>query len=207
MKSWFPIGANLWALGLLVLAPIALADAMASLAERLDALGSYAADFTQEVRGAQGQVLESSSGQVRVLRPNFKWVVEAPYPQIIVADEEYLRVYDPDLEQVTLRPLDEALTDTPISLLTGERVRLADHFSVRDQPGEAGVFVLTPLGEDSLYAQIRIAFAGADLVWLAIVDHLGQLTEIEFTPAPDSTVIQSDEFTLTLPPGTDVIGG
>jgi outer membrane lipoprotein carrier protein len=211
VKYWFQIGVNHYAFALLCSAavfcsPGAFADAAASLAEKLTAMGTFAADFSQEVRGDQGQILEQSSGHVRVLRPKFKWVVVAPYAQIIVADEEYLRVFDPDLEQVTLRPIAEALTDTPISLLTQEQVELTQHFAVRAGVA-AGAFVLTPLAPDSLYAEIHLTFAGRSLVWLAIVDHLGQLTEIQFTPAPESTVIQSDDFVLTLPPGTDVIGG
>jgi outer membrane lipoprotein carrier protein len=206
VKYWFQTGVKLWTIGLLAWVPAGFADATDSLTERLAGMESYAADFTQQVRGAQGQVIERSSGLVRIVRPNFKWLVDTPYPQVIVADGEYLRVYDPDLEQVTLRPLEEALTDTPISLLTQDEVELTQHFAVR--AGEdSDTYVLTPLSADSMYAEIHIAFAGANLVWLAIVDHLGQLTEIEFIPAADTTVIQSDEFLLTLPPGTDVIGG
>ena len=49
-----------------------------ALAARLQALALYAADFTQTVYGTRGEVLETSEGQVRLRRPDFKWVVDEP---------------------------------------------------------------------------------------------------------------------------------
>ncbi len=190
------------------LASSAFADARQALSERLDHLSSYAADFSQEIRGAQGQVLERSNGQIFLRRPQFKWVVDQPYPQVIVTEGDELKVYDPDLEQLTIRPLSEALKDTPISVLTQSGVVLGDEFQVVEVSDDFGVtYILTPNSADTLYAEIRLQFAADTLVGLSILDHLGQFTEILFTPAPESTVIQSSEFQLTVPPGTDVIGG
>lgn len=184
------------------------ADARQTLSDRLDTLAEYAADFSQEIRGAQGQVLERSTGQIFILRPQFKWVVDHPYPQVIVTEGDFLKVYDPDLEQLTVRPLSEALTDTPVSLLTQKGVVLGDEFQVVEVADELGAsYILSPNSPDTLYAEIRLHFSADTLVALAILDHLGQFTEILFTPAPQSTVIQSAEFQLSVPPGTDVIGG
>ena len=186
----------------------AVADARQTLSDRLDALAEYAADFSQEIRGAQGQVIERSTGQIFLRRPQFKWVVDHPYPQVIVTEGDFLKVYDPDLEQLTIRPLSEALTNTPVSLLTGQGVVLGDEFQVVEVADELGAsYILSPNSADTLYAEIRLHFSADTLVGLAIRDHLGQFTEILFTPAPPSTVIQSAEFQLSVPPGTDVIGG
>jgi outer membrane lipoprotein carrier protein len=212
VKFWSRIAASA-ALGLaLTLASLgdvsAQADARQALAQRLDALVEYAADFSQEIRGAQGQVLERSTGQIFLLRPQFKWIVNHPYPQVIVTEGDVLKVYDPDLEQLTIRPLSEALTDTPVSLLTQQGVVLGDEFQVTEVTDDFGAsYILSPNSPDTLYAEIRLHFSAETLIGLAIVDHLGQFTEILFTPAPESTVIQSTEFQLSVPPGTDVIGG
>ena len=138
----------------------------------------------------------------------FKWVVDDPYPQIIVTEGDVLKVYDPDLEQLTIRPLSDALNDTPVSLLTQEDVVLGDSFSViriTDLQGES--FVITPRSEDSLYAEIRLSFSAQSLASLEILDHFGQFTKIRFEVEPRTTVLQSSDFTLEVPPGTDVIGG
>jgi outer membrane lipoprotein carrier protein len=189
------------------------------LSARIAALDDYAATFQQAIADTRGRILEESTGYVLLKRPDFKWVVDDPYPQVIVTEGETLKVYDPDLEQLTLKPLDEALTDTPISLLLREDVALSDDFDIvrvadlpppeRDPDAGAAsteTFLVTPRAEDSLFAEIRIAFSADGLSSLGILDHLGQYTEIRFQADPDR-VIQSADFELEVPPGTDVIGG
>ncbi|MEZ5561071.1 MAG: outer membrane lipoprotein chaperone LolA [Pseudomonadales bacterium] len=196
-------------------------DARAALAERLNSVRTYQASFTQQVFGARGQVLELSEGQVWLQRPQFKWVVKDPYPQVIVTDDDHLKIYDPDLEQLTVRDLDEALEDTPISLLTRDIVEIGDRFSVTRLPeatppgaesaqgggGDRAAFEIRPLTDDALYRSISLYFDTPGLVMLGILDHLGQRTEIYFSPEPATSVIESSVFQLDVPPGTDVVGG
>lgn len=190
------------------------------LAARLTVLDQYAATFTQAIAGSQGQIIEQSTGYVRLLRPMFKWVVDDPYPQVILTEGDVLKVYDPDLEQLTVRPLNDALKDTPVSVLTRREVVLGDDFMVFRLPGEdlevaagqgapkgaAETYVVAPKGEDSLYAEIRLVFSATTLIGLGILDHFGQYTEIRFDPDPDA-VLTSADFHLEIPPDTDVIGG
>jgi outer membrane lipoprotein carrier protein len=185
------------------------ADRDAQLLEiRLQELATYSASFTQDIQGARGQLLERSSGRVSVLRPAFRWQVDDPYPQIIVADQALLKIYDPDLEQLTIRPMDEALKDTPISLLSRDAIALNGDFVITRVAEEQGeMFIVVPRSDETLYAEIRLQFSSEHLVGLGILDHLGQYTQISFTPDADSTVIQSSDFQLEVPPGTDVIGG
>lgn len=181
----------------------------AALTKRLESLESFAASFMQAIAGTRGQIIEQSTGYVLLERPNFKWVVDDPYPQVIVTEGDTLKVYDPDLEQLTIRPLAEAITDTPISLLTSTEIDLGEKFQVIRLPiEEEGVdsYVISPRGEESLFAEIRLTFSSLGLDSLGIVDHLGQYTEIRFEVDPDR-VIQSADFELDVPPETDVIGG
>lgn len=179
----------------------------AQLAARLQGMGRFAATFTQAIAGSRGQVLEESTGYVLLDRPKFKWVVDDPYPQVIVTEGDMLKVYDPDLEQLTIRPLESALKDTPISLLTRDSVDLSRDFLVLKVPEEAAeTYVVSPVGDDTLFAEIRLAFSAAGLSSLGILDHLGQYTEIRFRADPNR-VIQSADFELEVPPDTDVIGG
>lgn len=178
-----------------------------ALAERLQTLERYAADFTQTVFGVRGEVLEESEGYVRLDRPRFKWVVKDPYPQVLVTEGDTLKLYDPDLEQLTVRPLAEALEDTPVSLLTRDAVELGERFQVMhidDTGGDS--FVIEPTAEETLYREIVLHFGAEGLTGLDILDHLGQRTEIRFQPQPPAD-FDADTFTLEVPPGTDVIGG
>ena len=168
--------------------PDAVWNDAAALSARLEALDSFAATFTQAIAGNRGQILEESTGYVLLARPDFKWVVNDPYPQVITTEGDLLKVYDPDLEQLSIRPLSDALTDTPISLLTSAEVDLGEHFNVIRLPVEADgidTYVVTPTGEESLFAEIRLTFSAAGLDALGIVDHLGQFTEIRFQVDPD----------------------
>lgn len=210
-KTFYALCAGL----LLGLAPLAAAgggdDPFApdrqALTERLQDVAEFTADFTQTVFGVRGEVLETSEGHVRLQRPRFKWVVDDPYPQVLVTEGDELKLYDPDLEQLTLRPLEEALQDTPVSLLTRDGVELTDDFHVmRIGDGSGDSFVIEPTADDTLYREILLHFDQAGLTGLDILDHLGQRTEIRFQADPD--VVMNDEtFTLEVPPGTDVIGG
>lgn len=191
-----------------LLPAFAAADARESLAARLAQMQTFVAEFSQEIRGAQGQILERSTGRFVLDRPQFKWEVDHPYPQTVVTEGDQLKVYDADLEQLTIRPLAEALDDTPVSLLTRDDVALGDEFQVMEVSDELGSsYILTPHAADTLYAEIRLHFSADGLDALAITDHLGQFTEILFTTLAEAPVIQSSEFQLVVPPGTDVIGG
>ena len=214
MGAWPRLVLTLSGLVLALAAPVRaeqIADPFAAdrqaLSERLQEVETYAADFTQTVFGVRGEVLEQSEGQVRLDRPRFKWVVNEPYPQVLVTEGDKLKLYDPDLEQLTVRPLAEALEDTPVSLLTRDAVQLEKSFEVMhiaDADGDS--FVIEPTAQDTLYREIVLHFAKQGLTGLDILDHLGQRTEIRFQP--DKTAnIDPDTFTLVVPPGTDVVGG
>lgn len=212
MTSWFrsgtsgaarpPLACSLCLCAAVLLGPLpAWADAGAELLGRIDALGHLAADFTQDQYGPSGELLEQATGQVRLLRPKFRWEVTSPYPQVIVADADELSVYDPDLEQVVVRPIDEALADTPLALLTRSTLALNADYQV-SRLGE-GAFSLRPRSDDALIAEVVLAFAGDQLQELIIRDSLGHRTDIAFSRFQDASVIESADFTLDLPLGVE----
>jgi len=83
-------------------------------------LQSLRADFIQRVFDEQARVMQTSSGQMLMQKPGrFRWDYRTPAEQIIVADGERLWAYDVDLAQVTVRKLDQALSSTPLALLSG----------------------------------------------------------------------------------------
>ncbi len=180
----------------------AWSDVRQDLSSRLGELHFLAADFTQRLEDAQGRVIEESSGRVRLLPPNFRWEVTEPHVQVLVATEDELRVYDPDLEQVTIRPLADVLEDTPLALLTQGTAVLGDNYDVARLDGER--FSVRPRAPDALFDELVLTFGEAGLVGLGINDHLGQRTIIRFHRFQDASVIQSADFQLNLPPGTDV---
>lgn len=196
MKYWFLIAVScVWAQ--------AWAGAREDLGLRLQGLEHLAAEFTQRLEGPRGELLEESTGWVRLRPPRFRWEVTEPYSQVLVASGDELRLYDPDLEQVTVRPLAEVLDDTPLALLTRGTVVLGDEYDI-DMLG-SDRFSVRPRSEEALFAEIVLEFGTPGLIGIVVFDHLGQTTIIRFHGFQDASVIQSADFELNVPPGTDVL--
>jgi len=205
VKYWFQIASSA-VLGFA--ASLNAADAADSLQTRLVHLDGIVADFTQEITDAQGYVIEEANGTLHLAKPRFRWQIEAPFAQIILADGDHIQVYDPDLEQVTERDIDGALDQAPLALLTQQALALRDHFVVeRYDSGQRDRYVLQPVSDDALFQRLEIEFAGERLDTLAIYDHAGQQTRIRFTDYASAQVIQSSTFELEYPPGTDFVRG
>lgn len=184
------------------LAAPTLGDPRSELQQRLDALGHLAADFTQSQYGTRGELLERAVGRVRLARPKFRWELIEPYQQIIVADGETLKVYDPDLEQVSVRPIEEALRDAPLAVLTGSDATLSAEYDVARVERER--YSLRPLADDALIAEIILAFDRSRLTRIAIRDPLGQRTDIRLKRFEDASAVHASDFELNLPDGVEV---
>ena len=192
----------------LIISVTARADAAAELAERLEAVQVLQADFTQTVIGPRYEVMQNAAGQLTVARPNrFKWVLQAPYSQVIVTAGDALYVYDPDLDQVIVMNLAEALDGTPALVLAGTLADIRAHFEVFRLPDDdLDRFLLTPRSQSSLYAELRMGFAGERLVDMEIRDSLGQRTEVKLTRVTLNGPLDASEFEFQIPEGADVIG-
>ena len=210
-----PIGAPTrnWA-GALVLVVAASPTAADGerLAALLDAMSSYRADFEQTVASQFGEVLQTATGTMHLERPGrLRWRVDEPYPQLVVADGEHVWIYDPDLEQVTVRPFEETVEGTPAMFLTDTGM-LEQNFRVRlDSPTGESVkrFVLSPRDPQSrsLFRTITLTFSAEGLLTqLDIVDDLDQKTRMVFRHGQANPVLESGLFEFEVPAGVDVIG-
>ena len=174
----------------------------------LKGLDGLQAQFRQTLSDRSGQQLEEASGTLAVSRPDrFRWDYRDPYQQVIVADGARIWIYDRDLEQVTVRKLDETLSATPAMLLSG-RSNLADNFSVTQASREGAVdwIRMEPRREDTDFKWVRLGFEGAVLKYMQLADKLGQTTSLEFSNVERNPPLDPSRFTFTVPPGADVIG-
>ena len=142
-------------------------------------------------------------------RPDrFRWVYEQPFRQEIVADGRRLWVYDPDLLQVVVRPLRQALGETPALLLAGE-ARLEARFAVTALPPEDGVewVRLRPRGgEEAGFQRVDLGFGPRGLAAMRLVDALGQETRLVFSALRVNPPLGEEAFRFTPPEGVDVVG-
>lgn len=185
-----------------------LSAATRRLEQFLDGLQTLEATFTQLLTDRSGQTLEESSGVLAIRRPDrFRWDYREPYEQTIVADGSRIWLYDPDLEQVTVRKLDETLAGTPAMLLSG-RGKLTDNFTVTDVTTDGAVqwIRMEPKRGDTDFKWVRLGFEGNVLRFMQLADKLGQTTELEFSKVERNAPLDPSRFTFTIPPGAEVIG-
>jgi outer membrane lipoprotein carrier protein len=193
--------------GAAIAAPVLEASA-ASLSARLARLQHLHARFEQSLIDGRGVLLQRANGEFWAERPDrFRWETEAPFPEVLVGDGTTLWLWDPDLEQVTVRPYDERLRATPARLLSGAAETLVDGFEVTllEEDGGAAAYALEPLGAEGLFDRLEIAFEADLPVRLVIHDGLGQRTEVRLLDVETRVPAAADLFRFEIPPGADVI--
>lgn len=164
--------------------------------------------FTQTVTDKNGRVVQTVSGQFDLARPGrFRWSVEKPYKQLLVGDGVKVWVFDPDLNQVVVRTIGDALGASPAALLAG-KADVESAFGWKDQPMADGLDWLsaTPLVKESTFSEIRLGFDPKGLVALELFDAFGQKSVVRFTAFERNPKLAPELFRFTPPPGADVIG-
>ena len=165
-------------------------------------------EFTQVVVDRNGKVLRQSSGTFSLARPGkFRWTYAKPYSQLLVGDGEKVWVYDADLNQVTVRPMDKALSATPAALLSGSQ-EFEKIFTIDELPPADGLAWLAakPRGADSGLESAKLGFKAGTLEKLEFVDSFGQTTTISVSKLEKNPQLAGDTFKFTPPKGADVIG-
>ncbi|MGD2112920.1 MAG: outer membrane lipoprotein chaperone LolA [Gammaproteobacteria bacterium] len=167
-------------------------------------LSTLEADFEQQVVDSGARTVQSSRGQLWIMRPGrFRWDYLAPYKQQLVADGERVWSYDEDLEQVTVQAADEVLTATPAMLLSGNRP-LDEVFTFEElAPNRVR---LTPRTDDSNITSLMLAFAGGLLTRIEARDTFGNTTTFRFTNLVRNPTLDQQIFRFEPPPGADVVG-
>lgn len=199
-------------LALLALLATPYSGHASSAREALDAfargLTTLDGRFEQQVIAQNGNVIESSTGSVAVRAPRqFRWEYESPFPQLIVADGDNVWIFDPDLEQVTVRAqaLEEARS--PLTVLT-DLAQLDVDYRVSPLPDADGLswLRLEPKSADAPFRHCDLGFDGEGFARMVLVDQLGQRNEIRFSSWRRNAAIDAALFRFDPPPGVDVVG-
>ena len=117
---------------------------------------NFSAEFKQTLTDQEGTPTSAVFGEFAVDGPDtFYWRTNAPFSQLIVADGEVLWVYDEDLSQVQVRPLDDTLKASPAYVLGASAIELSQNFKVESQKAEMStLYTLTPYSEDDAMQQM-----------------------------------------------------
>jgi outer membrane lipoprotein carrier protein len=163
--------------------------------------------FAQSVAGKSGRKPQQSAGFFAFARPGkFRWSYEKPYQQLLVSDGHKLWSYDPDLNQVTVRKLGQALGSSPAGLLSGDS--LEDNFVLKDGGTVDGFeFVdATPKAQDGTFERVRIGFKEKLPRVMEVRDNFGQTTTLLLNQFEVNAALSADVFRFTPPKGADVVG-
>jgi outer membrane lipoprotein carrier protein len=183
----------------------------------LSGLKSLRAQFTQTIKDAQGHQTDQTSGELLVLRPGrFRWeshdipaTGSAPTDsgQVLIADGRNVWFYDRDLQQVTVKPVDAALSATPLMLLSGG-AEVRNAFEISDAGAKEGLswVRVKPRSKDADFRQAVLGFAGGELKQMILEDKLGQDATLVFSRSERNAPVAVAEVTFTTPKGVDVIG-
>jgi outer membrane lipoprotein carrier protein len=167
---------------------------------------SLTADFKQVVINEAGNPVQTSNGVFLLQRPGkFRWDYEKPFQQQIVANSGKVWFFDKDLEQVTIKKLDESLGSTPALLLSGD-IALEENFIMEKQGVEDDMqwIKLLPKSQESSFKYITIGLKKGSLGGMELSDNFGQLTRIYFSNVIINPPIKQTLFQFQAPKGADV---
>jgi outer membrane lipoprotein carrier protein len=172
----------------------------------LQASKSLTADFKQVLINEAGNPYQTSYGVFYLQRPGkFRWDYLKPFQQQIVSTSGKVWFYDTDLDQVTIKNLDESVGSTPALLLSGN-ISLEDNFTMKDQgvDGDMQWIKLLPKNQESSFKYIVIGLNKGNLSGMELSDNFGQLTRIYFSNLLLNPPIKPTVFEFQIPKGADV---
>ena len=197
---------------ILILLSCATASFGSEAVQRLDQffkeVDSFEGQFKQTVLDENGEVIQDSSGDVALDKPGrFRWQYVKPYPQLILADGKYLWIYDEELLQATAKPIEEALGNAPIMLLTDIRP-LDQDFKIMEVSSRDGLdwVELVPLIKDTEFHLISIGLSKDGIKKMELHDQFAQKTVIEFVGLKKNVSFPSDYFKFTASGDIDIVG-
>ena len=193
---------------LLLSQPVWADDAGQRLTLALKQMDNLTTEFKQTLLDEDKNVVQQSRGTLALQRPGkFAWHYTEPFEQRIIADGSELWIYDVELDQVTVKPMDQGLANAPIMILM-KQADINDQFEVSEVGQRKFLYwvELLPHVGDLEYTHIYIGIAGDQVQAMELQDQFGQSTQIVFENLRVGVVHDPATFRFVPPPGVDVYG-
>lgn len=198
------------AAGLLAFSTLASASALEQFKNFVSTTKAAKGEFTQRQvktdKQGKAQVSDVSEGSFQFARPGrFIWLYQKPYEQLLQADGEQLYIYDKDLNQVTIRPLGDALASSPAAILFGSN-EVEKNFVLKEAGSKGGLewLQLTPRAKDSPFEQIGIGLRNGVPEAMELRDAFGQVSVLTFPRFEKDPPLSPNQFEFEVPKGADV---
>lgn len=186
------------------LSTLAWANPTQEVSQLLSRYDSFAGVFEQHLVDERGQNLQSSSGEFMIQRPGlFRWETHHPFPQLLVSNLKTLWLFDPDLEQVTIRPFSNDVSQSPALLLSGNADDIASFYKVSLLESNRR-YELLPITAET-FTKMELVFDNESLSQIIVFDSLDQTTIFNFSEIKTDLAISSSYFEFEIPEGVDVL--
>lgn len=170
-------------------------------------VNSLEGQFRQVLVDADGEPIAKSQGVFKSMRPGkFYWKTEQPGVQEVIGNGETLWVFDPDIDQVTVKS-QASQGVNPAQILSGDATVIRANFSVNHTiQGNRSRFTLIPRDElQAVFQSLEFVFKNQKLVELQMYDKLDQVTAITFSKVQKNRKFDASDFEFVPPEGVDVI--
>lgn len=194
-------------LALFCSATLAATDSATALSELLGRYKTYQANFTQATYYANNMRPQKSSGRLYMQRPGkFRWEVDRPMKQIIIANGSTLWIYDIELQQVTKQHISMDKGGNPAALLSGDVGKLMKNYKVSSVIFEGkNWYQLIPRSKDSSFVKVLMFFKNNQLVSIRVKNNLSQISDFYFSKITLNKELSPLLFNFKPPPGVDVL--
>ncbi len=183
-------------------------DAEQRLKTALKNMDNLSAEFKQTLLDEDKNIVQQSRGTLALQRPGkFAWIYTEPFEQRIIADGSELWIYDVELDQVTVKPIDEGISNAPIMILMKD-ADVTQQFNVSEVGQRKYLYwvELEPRASDLEYSRIFIGLKDDSVRAMELQDQFGQSTQIVFDNLRVGVVHNPATFKFVPPDGVDVYG-
>ncbi|MDE0308867.1 MAG: outer membrane lipoprotein chaperone LolA [Acidiferrobacterales bacterium] len=169
---------------------------------------TYFAEFHQLILDEGLHVVEETTGLMWMNRPDrFRWEYFEPFAQTIVGDGIDVWIYDPDLQQTTVRQFSEVVNRSAAEILAGMD-NVEEFYIVEDRgvQGEIAWVSLKPKdAESGQFQSMHLGFDSRSLSIIQILENLGNTTRLQFYDSITNQQFDEATFQFELPDDVDLI--
>lgn len=188
----------------LLMSHVARADSAQELNDILKTFDTIHGRFTQTQVAEDGEVLEVTENEIFIKRPGlFRLHVLSPYEQVTVTNRKKIWEYDPEFQEVVIRPYDPRLEQSPAALLSGDIDTIRQHYEVTQVANN--IFKLKPLSDEQGIELLELEFEQGKPALIRNHDSLGQTITFKFNDVIVNQPIDDGTFNFKTPAGVEEV--
>lgn len=165
---------------------------------------SLSGTFKQSLLDERGDTMQVNQGLFFFKNPGYlRWETIDPFPQLLISDRKQVWIYDPDLEQVTVRDVQVSQDNLFLLLFSGDIQGIHKYYDI--SLNSDAIFVLSPKAERSDFSEVRIQFSDNFIESIVVKDTLSQTSLFEFSRVVVDENLSQTLFVFTPPDNVEVI--